>query len=59
MVSNGTVDILDAKGALKARLRLPPRARLMALGSRGIYLLTVDNDGFQVLSRHPYPTVPR
>ena len=56
---NGLVDILDAKGALRARLRLPPKARLFALGSRGAYLLTTDADGFQVLERYAYPAMSR
>jgi hypothetical protein len=49
------VDILDARGALRATLRLPPRTRLFALGSRGVYLLNVDADGFQTLERYAYP----
>jgi hypothetical protein len=56
---NALVDILDASGALRARVRMPPRARLFALGARGVYLLTVDSDGFQVLERYAYPVIPR
>jgi hypothetical protein len=56
---NAFVDILDAKGTLRARLRLPTRGRLFALGARCIYLLTVDSDGFQVLERYAYPVIPR
>jgi hypothetical protein len=33
--------------------------RVFALGARGIYLLTVDTDGFQVLERYAYPIIPR
>ncbi len=51
------VDLLDPHGKLKARLRLPPRARLFALGSRHVYLLTVDDDGLQTLERYEYPLV--
>ena len=56
---NALVDVIDAKGALRARLRLPRRARLFALGARGVYLLTVDSDGFQVLERYAYPVIRR
>ena len=56
---NAVVDILDASGALRARLRLPVRARLFSLGARGVYLLTVDSDGFQVLERYAYPVISR
>ena len=52
-----TVDILDAHGKLRAHLRLPPRARLFALGSRHVYLLLVDDDGLQTLERYDYPNL--
>lgn len=53
------VDILDARGALRGTLQLPPRTRLFALGERGVYLLNTDADGFQVLERYAYPSLPR
>jgi hypothetical protein len=49
------VDILDHHGTLRATLRLPPRARLFALGARHLYLISVDADGFQTLERYAYP----
>ena len=51
------VDILDSHGTRRATLRLPPRARLFALGSRFVYLLAVDADGFQTLERYDYPSL--
>ena len=55
--TSARVDVLDAHGKLRATLRLPPRARLFALGSRVVYLLAVDADGFQTLERYSYPTL--
>ena len=55
--ASARVDILDRHGKLRATLRLPPRARLFALGSRFVYLLAVDTDGFQTLERYTYPKV--
>lgn len=51
------VDILDPAGKLRAVLRLPPRARLFALGRNAVYLLATDADGFQTLERYTYPVV--
>ena len=56
--TSARVDILDVHGKLRAILRLPPRARLFALGSRFVYLLAVDTDGFQTLVRYDYPALP-
>jgi len=53
------VDVLDPHGKLRATLRLPPRARLFALGARSVYLLAVDSDGFQTLERYEYPALLR
>jgi hypothetical protein len=55
---SGRVDILDAQGKLRAVLRLPPRARLLALGRSAVYLLATDADGFQLLQRYNYPNLP-
>jgi hypothetical protein len=55
--ASARVDILDAHGTRRATLRLPPRARLFALGARAVYLLSVDTDGFQTLERYSYPTM--
>ena len=33
------------------------KARLLALGSRFVYLLAVDADGFQTLERYNYPAL--
>lgn len=54
--ASARVDILDLHGNRRATLRLPPKARLFALGSRFVYLLAVDADGFQILERYNYPT---
>lgn len=53
------VDILDGHGRLRAFLRLPPKARLFALGARHVYLLAIDADGFQTLERYSYPAAAR
>jgi hypothetical protein len=53
------VDILNARGALRAVLTLPPKRRLMALGANAVYMVFTDDDGFQILERYPYTAVPR
>jgi hypothetical protein len=50
------IDILDAHGALRAVLRLPPKRRLFGLGARTVYLLSTDDDGLQTLERYALPT---
>lgn len=55
--ASARVDILDQHGNHRATLRLPPKARLLALGSRFVYLLAVDADGFQTLERYNYPAL--
>jgi hypothetical protein len=57
--TSARVDILDSHGVLRATLRLPPRARLLALGSRYVYVLAADADGFQTLERYAYPAIRR
>jgi hypothetical protein len=49
------VDILDSSGKLRTALRLPPGRELFQVGPAGVYLLSVDGDGFQTLERYDYP----
>jgi hypothetical protein len=53
------IDILDAHGALRAILRLPPGSRLFALGADAVYLIATDDDGMQTLERYSFPTQAR
>jgi len=53
------VDVLDARGRLRATVRLPDRGRLFGVGSRGLYVVRVDDDGLQMLERYPWPELPR
>lgn len=48
-------DWVDRRGRLIAQLRLPANQRLAAVGQRGAYVVTTDDDGIQRLERHPWP----
>jgi hypothetical protein len=49
------VDVLDGHGTVRGVVRLPPRARLFALGEEWVYLVSTDDDGLQTLQRFAYP----
>ena len=50
-----TVDVLDARGALKRTVRLPPNTRVVALERGGIYLVRIDNDDLEYLQHYAWP----
>jgi hypothetical protein len=53
------VDVLDAHGALRGVVRLPPRTRLLSLGVDWVYVASTDDDGLQTLQRYAYPAALR
>ena len=48
-------DIVDRAGRLVAILNIPVRDRLLAFGSRSVYVLETDEDQVQTLRRHSWP----
>lgn len=53
------VDVLDAHGKVRGSVRLPPRARLFALGAEWVYVISSDDSGLQTLERYTYPLALR
>ncbi len=49
------VDVLDAHGALRGYIMLPPRSRLLAVGAASVYIIATDEDGLQTLERYAIP----
>lgn len=45
-------DVFDSAGKLTARVRLPARRQLGAVGEKWIYLIATDDDGLQQLERY-------
>ncbi len=50
-----TVDVFGPDGERRRTLTLPPSRRLVAFGTRSVYLVRVDDDDLQWLERYPYP----
>jgi hypothetical protein len=48
-------DVFNAAGVMVKRVRLPLNRRLLSLGARSVYLLSVDDDGFERVESHPMP----
>lgn len=48
-------DIVDRAGRLVAILDIPVRDRLLAFGTRSVYVLEMDEDHVQTLRRHSWP----
>ncbi|HJR33673.1 MAG TPA: hypothetical protein VJ817_01890 [Gemmatimonadales bacterium] len=48
-------DRIDRRGQLIGWVELPAAERLMAIGARGAYVVSTDEDGIQRLRRHPWP----
>jgi hypothetical protein len=60
MVSAGApaqYDIIGPDGALRYRVTLPPRSRIVGFGNRGIYAVTPDADDVQRLGRFTFPSM--
>jgi hypothetical protein len=51
-------DIIDGSGRRIATVALPADTRLLALGTRGVYLARFDEDDVIHIQRHPYPMLP-
>lgn len=47
------VDVLDAAGALRVRLRLAPGETLVRVGAFGVYVTRPDSDGLLSIGRYP------
>lgn len=48
-------DIIGPDGAVARRVQLPAQRRLIALGTRWLYVVQTDDDGLQRLERYAYP----
>ena len=48
-------DVFNPAGALVKRVRLPADRRLLSLGKRSVYLVAVDDNGFERVESHPMP----
>jgi hypothetical protein len=48
-------DIVDRRGSLSGRLELPTQQQVVGFGSGTIYVVTIDADGLQRVSQHPWP----
>jgi hypothetical protein len=60
MVASGApaqYDIIARDGALRYRVMMPPRSRVVGFGNRGIYAVTLDSDDVQRLSRFAFPSM--
>jgi hypothetical protein len=53
--ASARVDVIDGKGHLRGVVRLPPRTKLLALGTDAVYLINTDDNGLQTLERYGYP----
>jgi hypothetical protein len=47
-----TADVFNSQGQLIGRVIFPERTRLVALGTKGVYLVRVDDDDLQYLQHH-------
>jgi hypothetical protein len=48
-------DIIDRRGRLSGALRLPSNERIMAFGTRSVYVVAIGPDDLETLRRHPWP----
>lgn len=47
-----TADVFDAQGKLIATVKMPPKTRVLALGTKGVYLARNDDDDLQYIQHH-------
>jgi hypothetical protein len=47
-----SADVFDAQGRLIAQVKMPPKTRILALGSKGVYLARNDDDDLQYIQHH-------
>jgi hypothetical protein len=48
-------DLVDRRGEVARRLRLPFNERIVGFGRRAVYVAVTDDDGLQRLRKHPWP----
>jgi hypothetical protein len=48
-------DVVNRAGRLVAELYLEANRRVVSVGSRGVYVVSVSDDGIESISRHPLP----
>jgi hypothetical protein len=48
-------DRINRRGQLIGWVELPAAEQLAAIGVRGAYVVSTDEDGIQRLQRHPWP----
>ena len=48
-------DVFTPAGVLRARVQLPPKATLVGIGRKHLYVVREDQDELQYLQRHPRP----
>lgn len=53
-VPDGTYDVIDRRGRVVDRLRLPPGSWILGFGAAHVYVVAEDEDGLQFLSKHPW-----
>ena len=54
-VSGNRYEVVDRAGRRLAIVALPETERILAVGTRGAYVVTTDEDGIQRIRRHPWP----
>jgi hypothetical protein len=54
-VSGNRYEVVDRTGRRLAIVDLPETERILAVGTRGAYVVTTDEDGIQRIRRHPWP----
>lgn len=54
-VPGNRYDLVDRNGRRVAIVDLPESDRLLAVGTRGVYVIATDQDGIQRIRRHPWP----
>jgi hypothetical protein len=48
-------DVVDRRGAVVARVELPPNERVVGFGARSVYTLRTDANDLQHVERRPWP----
>jgi len=48
-------DVVDRKGILIRRIRMPEHQRVVGFGKGAIYVAAIDDDGIERLQKHPWP----
>ncbi len=48
-------DVINRRGLRERQLELAPNELIVGFGKGSVYVITIDQDGLQYLSRHPWP----